>query len=107
MMNYAGIPVQDAAKPELKLNERLIAKFFPITPGYFRTLEIPLKRGREFTERDSRDAPRVAIIDENLARRLWPAYPAGLNSIGQHFLVGGVNRNPRNSSESSLMSIKI
>ncbi len=33
MMGYAGTPVQDAAKPRLKLNERLIAKIFPITPA--------------------------------------------------------------------------
>jgi putative ABC transport system permease protein len=94
MMDYPGIPVQDAAKPALKLNERLIAKFFPVTPAYFRTLEIPLKRGREFSERDTKDAQRVAIIDESLARRLWPAYPNGLDPIGQRLLVGGVNPNP-------------
>ncbi len=94
MMDYAGIPVQDAAKPKLPLNQRLIAKFFPITPGYFRTLDIPLKQGREFTAHDNRAAKRVAIIDENLARRLWPAYPAGVNPIGQHLWVGGVNPKP-------------
>jgi putative ABC transport system permease protein len=91
MMGYAGSPVQDAAKPRLKLNERLIAKIFPITPGYFRTLEIPLKRGREFTARDTQDAPRVAIIDESLARRFWPGYPLHQDPIGQRLLVGGVN----------------
>ncbi|HEY1950685.1 MAG TPA: ABC transporter permease [Bryobacteraceae bacterium] len=94
MMGYAGSPVQDAAKPQLKLNERLIAKIFPVTPGYFRTLEIALKRGREFTAHDTQDAPRVAIIDENLARRFWPSYPAGLDPVGQHLLIGGVNLKP-------------
>ena len=94
MMGYPGTPVQDASKPLLKLNERLIAKFFPITPGYFRTLEIPLKRGREFTEHDRQDAPRVAIIDESLARRFWPGYPAGQDPVGQKLLVGGVNAKP-------------
>ena len=94
MMDYPGIPVQDAAKPKLKLNERLIAKWFPVTPGYFRALGIPLKRGREFTEHDTLDAQRVAMIDENLARRFWPAYPAGPNPIGQKLLVGGANPKP-------------
>ena len=94
MMDFPGIPVQDAAKPKLKLNERLIAKWFPVTPGYFHTLGIPLKRGREFTERDTSNAQRVAVIDENLARRFWPAYPAGANPIGQKLLVGGVNPKP-------------
>jgi putative ABC transport system permease protein len=94
MMDYPGIPVQDAAKPVTKLNERLIAKFFPVTPEYFHTLGIPLKRGREFSEHDTKDTQRVAIIDESLARRLWPSYPRGLDPIGQRLLVGGVNPNP-------------
>ncbi len=94
MMGYPGTPVQDAAKPLLKLNERPIATLGVITPGYFRTLEIPLRRGRDFTDRDKEGAQRVAIIDEALARRFWPAYPHGLDPIGQHIWVGGVNPNP-------------
>lgn len=94
MMGYAGTPVQDAEKPLLKLNERPIATISVITPGYFRTLEIPLRRGRDFTERDKEGAQRVAIIDEALARRFWPAYPHGQDPIGQHLWVGGVNPNP-------------
>jgi putative ABC transport system permease protein len=94
MTSFPGTPVQDAGKPALKLNERPIAKYFPVTPGYFRTLQIPLIRGRDFTQRDLEDTERVAIIDENLARRFWPAYPAGLDPVGQRLLVGGVNPKP-------------
>ncbi len=94
MMGYAGTPVQDAAQPLLKLNERPLATISIITPGYFRTLDIPLRRGRDFSERDKADAQRVAIIDEALARRFWPAYPNGKNPIGQHLWVGGVNPHP-------------
>jgi putative ABC transport system permease protein len=94
MMSYAGTPVQDAAKPPLLLNQRLIATIWTVTPGYFGTLGIPLRRGRQFNEHDTADAQRVAIIDEALARRLWPAYPAGLDPIGQHLLIGGVNKKP-------------
>jgi predicted permease len=94
MTGFAGTPVQDAGKPALKLNERPIAKYFPVTPGYFRTLQIPLIRGRDFTEHDREDTERVAIIDENLARLLWPDYPAGFDPVGQRLLVGGVNPNP-------------
>jgi predicted permease len=94
MMGYAGSPVQDASKPLLKLNERPIMTICVVTPGYFRTLEIPLRRGRDFNERDREGAQRVAIIDEALARRFWPAYPQGLDPIGQHLWVGGVSPNP-------------
>jgi predicted permease len=94
MMDYAGTPVQDASKPPLLLNERLIATLWSVTPGYFRTLGIPLRRGRDFNAHDTADAQRVAIIDEVLARRFWPAYPAGLDPIGQRLLVGGVNKQP-------------
>ncbi len=94
MMGYAGTPVQDATKPPLPLNQRLIATLWTVTPGYLRTLEIPLRRGRDFTERDTADAARVAIIDEVLARRFWPAYPAGEDPIGQRILIGGVNKKP-------------
>ena len=43
-----------------------------VTPGYFRTLGIPLQRGRDFTEYDREGSEQVVVIDENLARRYWP-----------------------------------
>jgi predicted permease len=94
MMGYAGTPVQDAGRPLLRLNERPIATYWVVTPAYFRTLEIPLKRGREFNEHDTEDAQRVAIINETLARRFWPAYPAGRDPIGQRLWIGGINPKP-------------
>jgi hypothetical protein len=39
-------------------------------------------------------AQRTAIIDEDLARRFWPAYPNGQSPIGRHLLIGGVNPEP-------------
>jgi putative ABC transport system permease protein len=43
-----------------------------IAPHYFQTLAIPLVQGREFTDRDRVGSTPVAIINEKLARRLWP-----------------------------------
>jgi predicted permease len=43
-----------------------------VTPEYFATMGIALIRGREFTDEDHADAPRVALVDETLASRYWP-----------------------------------
>jgi predicted permease len=42
------------------------------SPGYFRTLGLPLVRGRDFDNRDTESAPRVAVVNEVMARRFWP-----------------------------------
>lgn len=55
------------------------------TPGYFRTLAIPLLRGRVFEASDRRDAPRVAVINEALRRRYWPA----ADPVGARVRLGG------------------
>src|SRR6185503_5806300 len=43
-----------------------------VTPDYFPTLGMSIRRGRGFTEADNATAPPVAIINEALARRFWP-----------------------------------
>ena len=48
------------------------ADFCVATGGYFQVLGIPLIRGRLFDERDSANAPHVAVISESLARDRWP-----------------------------------
>lgn len=59
------------------------------TTDYFRTLEIPIERGRDFTEFDNRPgAPPVVVINESFARRFWPAYPRGESPIGEHMREG-------------------
>jgi predicted permease len=55
------------------------------TPGYFRTMQIPLLQGRPFADRDAPDAPKVAIVDEKLARYLWP----GQNPLGKRVRFSG------------------
>jgi putative ABC transport system permease protein len=50
------------------------------TPGYFATLGLPVMAGREFTDRDDADAPRVVIINQKLARAAWGTdNPVGRN----------------------------
>jgi putative ABC transport system permease protein len=49
-----------------------IARFRLVTPDYFRTMRIPLKRGRLFDEGDRKGSAEVVILSEGLARRFWP-----------------------------------
>jgi putative ABC transport system permease protein len=48
------------------------AQVASVSPGFFSTLQIPLRQGRDFTSSDTQPAPAVVIIDETLARRHWP-----------------------------------
>ena len=48
------------------------AQIRPVSPGYLATLQIPLKQGRDFTERDNETAPGVTIVNETFAQRFWP-----------------------------------
>jgi predicted permease len=55
-------------------------RFLPASPDCFRVLQIPLLRGRFFTDRDNEAAPLVLIINEGLAHRYWP----NVNPLGRH-----------------------
>jgi predicted permease len=84
------VPVLAADGPALdqgRLAAKLYAGSTAVTRGYFSTLGIPLLRGRDFTEAESRepDARAVAIIDESLARALFPHKDA----LGRHLDLGG------------------
>ena len=63
-------------RPEREAEPSSNAVVQSITPGYFRMLGIPLKRGRDLTAHDNTPgAPPVMLINETLARLLWPEYP--------------------------------
>ena len=73
------------------------AIFNVVTPDYFRTMRVPLKAGRDFTDGDRRDAPFVAIINEALAGAAFPnedpigrRIQAGLDSLEFMTVVGVV-----------------
>jgi predicted permease len=67
----------NAVIPPLK-NE-LSTELQYISPGYFATMEIPLVRGREFDAHDRAGSAPVAVVNQALARRLWP----GQDPVGQ------------------------
>lgn len=59
-----------------------------VTPGYFQTMQIPLKRGRDVSEGDIPQTPYVAVVSEAFVRFYWP----GQDPIGRHFDFGGRDR---------------
>lgn len=78
-----------AELPTVPLKDRPQVQMQTISPAYFQTLKIALRRGRPFDGRDGPDAGvKALIINESLARRFWPSYPNGQDPIGQHVLMG-------------------
>ncbi|HKQ93279.1 MAG TPA: ABC transporter permease [Blastocatellia bacterium] len=59
--------------------------FNTVGPRYFQTMGIPVRRGREFTTQDRTGALPVVMLNETLARRLWP----GEDPIGKRLRLGG------------------
>nr|MDQ3013316.1 ABC transporter permease [Acidobacteriota bacterium] len=64
------------------------AVFRVARPDYFQTMGIGLRAGREFTDRDAPDAPRVVIVNETLARRLWPSERPSEDPLGKRLTLG-------------------
>src|SRR5262249_41507722 len=60
-----GHALEDGRRPES-------VYFNPVTPSYFRTLQIALMSGRIFTGVDDAKAPKVAVISEAMAKKFWP-----------------------------------
>ena len=56
-----------------------------VSPGFFQTLAIPVMLGRDFSDRDEKGAPQVAVVNERFAKR----YFAGRSPVGLHVGMGG------------------
>jgi len=79
-----GYWVEGAPGPEVLGVRSPQALFNVATPDYFRALEVPVVRGRDFNDGDRVDAPFVAIINEQLARDSFP----GIDPIGRTIRAG-------------------
>jgi predicted permease len=74
-----GVRVPGATPPPGR--DSFNADWNVVEPGYFRTLRLPLIRGRDFADTDSRGTQRVAIVNEAFASLVWP----GQDPIGRQF----------------------
>jgi predicted permease len=66
-------------------DEKMIADYSEVGPGYLRTFRIPLVAGREFTGADNENTPRVAIVNEAMAAQYW----RGRDPVGSRLQVKG------------------
>jgi predicted permease len=83
MMSWGPITVEGrvptAGEKFINADQRVVAA------DYFQAMQIPLIRGRLFTESDVRSATRVVVIDEHMAARLWPDE----DPVGKRIRTGG------------------
>jgi putative ABC transport system permease protein len=73
-----------ANRPPLPRNQLPTAQIRSVSQQYFQTMVIPIVAGRGFDDRDTRTSPRVALINQTTARRLFP----NENPIGQRLTLG-------------------
>jgi predicted permease len=71
-----------------------------VSPKYFATLQLPLEKGRDFTEQDGKETQRVIIVNRTFADRYWPGQePIGKQVVSdltnESFTVVGIARNAK------------
>lgn len=80
-----GWSAQAGINPEgrpMDASEQISAEFYIATPGVFETMRIPVRAGRDFNDRDAGGSPRVAIINEVVARQAFSGEDALGKRIG-------------------------
>jgi putative ABC transport system permease protein len=72
-----------AGQPPVAPGNHADASDLTVVPGYFRTMKVPLRSGREFDQRDNETAAKVVMVNETFVRRYLPT----VNPIGQRILL--------------------
>jgi putative ABC transport system permease protein len=90
-MTYNGITIsfEDPEHPAPE-GQRPAADFSPITPGYFRTMQVPVLQGRDFSERDDMKSPQVMLVNQAFAKKFFP----GEEVLGKKLKPGAGNGTP-------------
>jgi predicted permease len=71
--NLGGFTIEGKIPPP---HEEFHARYHTASPDYFRAVGIPLIHGRFFDEQDTKDSPRVLLINDVMARHYWPGEDA-------------------------------
>ena len=71
-LSISGSDFRIEGRPEPQPGQETIVNTSKVSPDYFRTLGVPMIKGREFSHRDSSDAPLAAVINNDLARTYFP-----------------------------------
>ena len=87
--NYSRSPYARADGNPVPLTQRPLGLTRSISPGYFRTLSIPLVSGRDFSEHDDVGQPDVVILSQSTAKKLFP----NEDPLGHRILFGTDNGN--------------
>jgi putative ABC transport system permease protein len=86
--NQSFTPYAIKGRPLPPLNEQPLGARFVVSPGYFSTLGIPVRQGRDFDPRDRSGARDVVIVNEAFVRDHFP----GGDALGQVLVLGVVRR---------------
>jgi putative ABC transport system permease protein len=77
--------------PDPPPGQEFVGRYRVCTPDYFKTMGIPVLKGRAFTDQDKAGAPPVIIVNETLARKYWPDQ----DPIGKRMrFMGPLDKNP-------------
>ena len=87
LQGNAGRSFQIEGRPPADPGKEPGADYSLACPNYFRTMGIPILRGREFTERDTLNAPGVIVINQTMAHMYWPKE----DPVGRAIRLGGSN----------------
>jgi putative ABC transport system permease protein len=85
-----GMILEIAGKPPSLPGQRLNTSICVTDQNFFQAIQIPLKRGRMFTEQEVREARHVVIINEALAKKYFPNEEA----LGQRLIIRTLNEKP-------------
>lgn len=83
-LNISNSSIYLEGKPEPSPGDVPLANMYEITPGYLKAMGTRLIAGRDFDARDTKDSPRIALVNEAFARQLLP----GEDPVGKRFRHG-------------------